>query len=326
MVHLSGVVGSIALLPAALAYFLRRALPLPVSIVLWHTAACGFTVALAASEHMASRTTWILGKVRAAAPRPPPACCSALVERSAPARAAGLRPDAALRPARPQTSSGSIHPLGLLAFWPYHAGLRAKLAAQRRLSSEPAYNRVASQFYIGAWCAAAITQHSHQRSACPRACRAGGGAASGQVPSSPLAGRTAAAAVGAAAPGAIRRPRCAVWEESVVPTASPKSRITHRPGPYVPNSPLRAGPLRRTWSPRPTAPCWTSPASCRCRCSRPRTRRCQCGTRTVRKAGGRHAASAAAGTAAAAACVARVGVGLGVRAPVSRLPSSRGQY
>lgn len=68
MVHLSGVVGSIALLPAALAYFLRRALPLPVSIVLWHTAACGFTVALAASEHMASRTTWILGKVRAAAP------------------------------------------------------------------------------------------------------------------------------------------------------------------------------------------------------------------------------------------------------------------
>lgn len=50
-----------------------------------------------------------------------------------------------------QTPQGSIHPLGLAVFWPYHAGLRAKLALQRRFSSEPSWTQITPHYFIGAW-------------------------------------------------------------------------------------------------------------------------------------------------------------------------------
>ncbi len=53
----------IACVPAALAYFGRRTLPLPVELMLCHIAATGFTVAAASSSLLANHTTWLLGKV-----------------------------------------------------------------------------------------------------------------------------------------------------------------------------------------------------------------------------------------------------------------------
>ncbi len=50
-----------------------------------------------------------------------------------------------------QTSRGTIHPLSLALFWPYHAGLRAKLAIQRRVSTEASWNQITPHYFIGAW-------------------------------------------------------------------------------------------------------------------------------------------------------------------------------
>ena len=47
------------------AYTLRRVLPLPVSLALWHAAGAGVVVAAAATEALAGHTTGLLGKVRA---------------------------------------------------------------------------------------------------------------------------------------------------------------------------------------------------------------------------------------------------------------------
>lgn len=110
-VHLSGVVGAIATAPALLAYTLRRSLPLPLSIVLWHVAAAGWIVALAASEHLAKHSTWVMGK----------------------------------------NAQGEISTLAFALLYPYHIGLRAKLALQRRVSSEPSWSRVTEEYFIGAW-------------------------------------------------------------------------------------------------------------------------------------------------------------------------------
>lgn len=45
-------------------------------------------------------------------------------------------------PARPlQRADGTISPLRFGLLWPYHLGLRTKLALQRRISSEPAYSQ-----------------------------------------------------------------------------------------------------------------------------------------------------------------------------------------
>lgn len=63
-VHLSGVVAGIAAVPAALAWFGRRVLPLPVELGLIHIAAAGFVVAAASSQALAKHTAWVLGKVR----------------------------------------------------------------------------------------------------------------------------------------------------------------------------------------------------------------------------------------------------------------------
>ena len=62
-IHLSGLVGSIATLPAILAVLLRKQAPLPVTLVLWHVALTGFAVSLAASNVFAAHSTSLLGKV-----------------------------------------------------------------------------------------------------------------------------------------------------------------------------------------------------------------------------------------------------------------------
>ena len=54
-------------------------------------------------------------------------------------------------PLAPQRADGTITPLHFTLLWPYHVGLRAKLALQRRLSSEPSFDRVGEHYYIGAW-------------------------------------------------------------------------------------------------------------------------------------------------------------------------------
>ncbi|KFM23827.1 Uncharacterized protein YnbD [Auxenochlorella protothecoides] len=109
--HLSGVVGGASLGPALLAYAGRSTLPKAATLVLWHAAGAGLLVALAASSHLARHTTGMLGK----------------------------------------TPHGSLKPLNLALFWPYHAALRTKLGLQRQLSSEPIWNRVTADYYIGAW-------------------------------------------------------------------------------------------------------------------------------------------------------------------------------
>ncbi|EFN58779.1 hypothetical protein CHLNCDRAFT_56882 [Chlorella variabilis] len=86
-------------------------LPLPVSCVLWHVSGSGLVVAVAASEALAGRTTGLLGK----------------------------------------RADGTIDPVRFTLLWPYHVGLRAKLALQRRFSSEPSFDQVTPDHYIGAW-------------------------------------------------------------------------------------------------------------------------------------------------------------------------------
>lgn len=111
MVHLSGVVGGIATVPALAAFAFRRSLPVSASILLWHIAGAGLAVSAAASERLARHSTAMLGKRR----------------------------------------DGTISPLGMLAFWPYHVSLRAKLAIQRRLSEEPAWDQITDTYFLGAW-------------------------------------------------------------------------------------------------------------------------------------------------------------------------------
>lgn len=110
-VHLSGVVAGIASLPALCAFVFRKSLPLPASLILWHIAGTGFVVSLAASSACARHSTWILGKRK----------------------------------------DGTISSVSKTLFWPYHAGLRAKLAMQRRVSSEPAWNQITPTYFLGAW-------------------------------------------------------------------------------------------------------------------------------------------------------------------------------
>ena len=110
-IHLAGVVGSVACIPAIAAWTLRKSLPLPAAIVLWHVAGTGFAVSLAATSALARHTTWLLGKHK----------------------------------------DGTISGLNRVIFWPYFAGLQAKLAIQRRYSTEPAWNRITDTYYLGAW-------------------------------------------------------------------------------------------------------------------------------------------------------------------------------
>lgn len=110
-VHISGVVAAVSAVPGLAAWALRGSLPLPVSLVLWHVAGSGLLVAAAATEALAGHTVGLLGK----------------------------RPD------------GTISPVRFSMLWPYHVGLRAKLALQRQLSSEPSFDQITPHYFIGAW-------------------------------------------------------------------------------------------------------------------------------------------------------------------------------
>lgn len=99
---LSLIVGAASLVPGSLAILLRSRLPPLLTLGLAHAAASGLIVAVAASNVLAPRTTALLGK---------------------------------------RVADGSLSPRALL-LWPYHAGLRAKLAVQRRRSSEPLFDEV----------------------------------------------------------------------------------------------------------------------------------------------------------------------------------------
>ncbi|KAG7669411.1 putative Uncharacterized protein YnbD [Nannochloris sp. 'desiccata'] len=110
-IHLSGVVGGIASLPALCAVIFRKSLPLPASLILWHIAGTGIVISIAASSKFARHSTWLLGKRK----------------------------------------DGTINPVSKMLLWPYHAGLRAKLAIQRHVSSEPAWDQITPTYFIGAW-------------------------------------------------------------------------------------------------------------------------------------------------------------------------------
>ena len=99
---LTKVVGTAALIPAALAYLTRRHVPLPVTLILAHFAAAGFAVALAASDRFAGSSTSILGK----------------------------------------QPTGAVAWWGWGLFWPYHLALQTKLWCQRQYSVEPVWNQI----------------------------------------------------------------------------------------------------------------------------------------------------------------------------------------
>lgn len=100
---LSTVVGTVALLPATIAYITRKQVPLPVTLILAHIAATGFAVALAASDRFATKSTYLLGK---------------------------------------NSKTGYIAYWAWPLFWPYHLSLQAKLWIQRQTRTEAVWNRV----------------------------------------------------------------------------------------------------------------------------------------------------------------------------------------
>lgn len=106
---LSTIVGSIALVPAALAVTLRNYVPLPVTLVLSHIAATGFVIAASATDRGSPYTTWLLGK---------------------------------------DTDSGHISLLSHVVWWPYHLGLRGKLWVQWRRSTEPLFNKILPGMWV----------------------------------------------------------------------------------------------------------------------------------------------------------------------------------
>ena len=101
---LSVVVGSIALVPTVLAITLRHVLHPAATGALAYVAGVGLVVSLAASDRLAPQTTWLMGKTR----------------------------------------DGAISTPSLVALWPYHLGLRAKLWVQWKKggTSEPLWNKV----------------------------------------------------------------------------------------------------------------------------------------------------------------------------------------
>ena len=100
---LSTVVGTVALLPATIAYITRKQVPLPVTLILVQIAAAGFAVALAASDRFATRSTFLLGK---------------------------------------NSKTGYIAYWAWPLFWPYHLSVQAKLWIQRQTRTEAVWNRV----------------------------------------------------------------------------------------------------------------------------------------------------------------------------------------
>jgi hypothetical protein len=159
-VHISAVVAAIASVPCLAAWALRHTLPLPANLVLWHIGASGLLVAVAATETLAGRTTGIMGKVgRVPGPRAGGSsgsrgreCAGGCLPRVAPPTVfLAISRLPSLSPYALQRADGTINPLHFALLWPYHVGLRAKLALQRRLSSEPSFDSIGEHYYIGAW-------------------------------------------------------------------------------------------------------------------------------------------------------------------------------
>lgn len=121
---LTKVVASVAVLPAALGWALRPFVPLPVTLVLYHVAATGFTVAAAAWEPFTQHTRWILGKVES------------------PERTTGVEGE--------QAKNGKLQLWGKMLFWPYHVGIRLRLMVQKRIPPEPRFHEIAP-----GWCSRA---------------------------------------------------------------------------------------------------------------------------------------------------------------------------
>ena len=63
-VSLPQIVATAATLPTALVLLTRKTAPWPLTFVLTHIAVTGYCVALACTPPLASKTTWLLGKVR----------------------------------------------------------------------------------------------------------------------------------------------------------------------------------------------------------------------------------------------------------------------
>lgn len=110
-VQLSSVVAVTATVPAMCALAFRDSMPFGLTCMLLHVSSVGYLVALAASPWFEKSSTGLLGK----------------------------------------RADGRIDTLRFGLFWPYHAGLRMKLGMQRLLSSEPVWNQITSDYFIGGW-------------------------------------------------------------------------------------------------------------------------------------------------------------------------------
>jgi hypothetical protein len=108
---LSSVVAITATVPAVLAWTCHQSLPFALNALLWHISSVGFAVAVASLPSLDKKTTGFLGK----------------------------------------RNDGTIDLARLILFAPYHLGLRAKLAIQRKLGNEPTWNAVAMDLFIGGW-------------------------------------------------------------------------------------------------------------------------------------------------------------------------------
>lgn len=117
-------------------------------MLLAHISGSGLLVAAAATDALAVHTTGLLGKVRVRhESEKDKKICLASRTRCRPPNVSSL--PLSLRTL--QRSDGTIDPVRFALLWPYHFSLRAKLALQRKYSSEPSFNQVTPDYFIGAW-------------------------------------------------------------------------------------------------------------------------------------------------------------------------------
>jgi hypothetical protein len=56
-----------------------------------------------------------------------------------------------MAPLLPARLAGHCSLPSLVVWWPYHLGLRLKLYIQRRVSTEPLYDKILPGLYLGGW-------------------------------------------------------------------------------------------------------------------------------------------------------------------------------
>lgn len=155
---LVAIVASLGCLPAGLAFVFRRNWPAPVILFLSYLAAVGYITALAATDTLAHRSTFLLGKVI----HNKLTCCHRTMS-TVFSFLVHLLVTVADEPCHQplavgmdvivlffsnkggfgsQTPKGTISWWGYLLFWPYHVGLRLKLRVQSLLSTEDPYNEI----------------------------------------------------------------------------------------------------------------------------------------------------------------------------------------